>query len=152
VKHAIDSTCGLTGTTTASAHHADLGAGETVNCNGGTESENDIHMALGAAADTEECSSVSAEISPPYRPAPWNEIGHYERYNKARRSMSLIRQWRRGFRHILIASRVNCSSMRRTKHVPAGPRARRCARRSGRSIPCTRSKSAIRRVMRRKQR
>ena len=68
------------------AHHADLGAGETVNCNGGTEPQNDIHMALGAAADTEECGSVSAEISAHYRPASWtswNEIGHYEHYNKS---------------------------------------------------------------------
>jgi len=65
------------------AHHADLGGGETVNCNGGTELENDIHMAMGAAADTKECYSVSAEISPHFRPASWNEIGHYEHYNKS---------------------------------------------------------------------
>jgi hypothetical protein len=65
------------------AHHADLGAGETVNCNGAGESQNDIHMAMGATTDTQECGSVSAEISPHYRPASWNEIGHYERYNKS---------------------------------------------------------------------
>ena len=63
------------------AHHADLGSGETVNCDGATEDLNDIHMAMGAASNTQECDSVSAEISPHYRPASWNEIGHYERYN-----------------------------------------------------------------------
>ncbi len=63
------------------AHHADLGAGETVNCNGGTEPKNDVHMAMGATADAQECESVSAEISPHYRPKSWNEIGHFEIYN-----------------------------------------------------------------------
>jgi hypothetical protein len=65
------------------AHHADLGGGETVNCNGGTESQNDIHMAMGATTDTQECDSVSAEISPHYRPKSWDEIGHYERFNQS---------------------------------------------------------------------
>lgn len=65
------------------AHHADLGAGETVNCNGGAELQNDVHMALGGKADAQECESVSAEIIPHYRPASWNEIGHFEHYNKS---------------------------------------------------------------------
>jgi hypothetical protein len=63
------------------AHHADLGGGESVNCNGGTEEGNDIHIALGPAPDSQECESVSAEISPHYRPASWNEIGHYEMFD-----------------------------------------------------------------------
>ena len=63
------------------AHHADLGGGESVNCNGGTELMNDIHMAMSAKPDAEECNSVSAEISPHYRPASWNEIGHFETFN-----------------------------------------------------------------------
>lgn len=63
------------------AHHADLGGGESVNCNGATESENDIHIALAATPDAEECDSVSAEISPHFRPDSWNEIGHYEVFN-----------------------------------------------------------------------
>ena len=67
------------------AHHADLGAGESVNCNGGTEEQNDIHMAMGTNADTKECESVSAEIIPHYRPASWNEIGHFETYNSKTR-------------------------------------------------------------------
>ncbi len=63
------------------AHHADLGGGESVNCNGGKEQDNDIHIALGSQADSQECESVSAEISPHYRPASWNEIGHFEIFN-----------------------------------------------------------------------
>lgn len=70
------------------AHHADLGAGETVNCNGATELKNDIHMAMGSTPDTKECDSVSAEISPHYRPASWNEIGHFEHYNKSTRKFT----------------------------------------------------------------
>jgi hypothetical protein len=65
------------------AHHADLGSGESVNCSKGKEEDNDIHIAFGASANATECSSVTAEISPHYRPASWNEIGHYEKYNPA---------------------------------------------------------------------
>jgi hypothetical protein len=63
------------------AHHADLGSGESVNCNGGKELDNDIHIAFGAQADSQECDSVTAEISPHYRPDSWNEIGHFEIFN-----------------------------------------------------------------------
>jgi hypothetical protein len=67
------------------AHHADLGSGESVNCNGATEELNDVHIAFGAQANTQECDSVTAEIIPHYRPASWNEIGHYERWNSSTR-------------------------------------------------------------------
>jgi len=64
------------------AHHADLGsgptAGESVNCNNGTEPFNDVHIALASKAGTEECASVTAEISPHYRPATWDAIGNFE--------------------------------------------------------------------------
>jgi hypothetical protein len=63
------------------AHFADLGGGESVNCNGGKEPDNDIHMALGPKADTQECDSVSAEITPHFRPTTWEAIGHDEIYN-----------------------------------------------------------------------
>jgi hypothetical protein len=63
------------------AHHADVGAGESVNCNGPKEEDNDIHIAFGAQAHTKECSSVSAEISPHFRPASWDEIGHFEKFD-----------------------------------------------------------------------
>jgi hypothetical protein len=63
------------------AHHADLGSGESVNCNGITEDQNDIHVALGPQPDSKECDSITAEISPHYRPGSWNEIGHFEIFN-----------------------------------------------------------------------
>jgi hypothetical protein len=63
------------------AHHADVGAGESVNCNGPTEEDNDIHIAFGALPNSKECKSVSAEISPHFRPATWNEIGNFEKFN-----------------------------------------------------------------------
>jgi hypothetical protein len=71
------------------AHHADLGSGESVNCGDKTEEGNDVHIAFGSAADTQECDSVTAEISPHYRPASWNEIGHYETYNNATRKYTV---------------------------------------------------------------
>ena len=43
--------------------------------------ENDIHIAFGSHADSQECEGVSAEIIPHYRPASWNEIGHFETYS-----------------------------------------------------------------------
>ena len=65
------------------AHHADLGSGESVNCGGLKEEDNDVHIAFGPAPNTKECSSVSAEISPHFRPASWNEIGHFEKFDPA---------------------------------------------------------------------
>ncbi len=63
------------------AHHADLGGGESVNCNGGKVPDNDVHIAFGSQPDAQECESVTAEITPHYRPDSWNEIGHFETYN-----------------------------------------------------------------------
>jgi hypothetical protein len=60
------------------AHFADLGGGESVNCQLPSADENDVHIALGPAAGTQECASVTAEISPHYRPASWNEIGNFK--------------------------------------------------------------------------
>ncbi len=65
------------------AHHADVGSGESVNCNGKSEEENDIHIALGSQPHSKECDSVTAEISPHYRPATWNEIGHFETFDRS---------------------------------------------------------------------
>jgi hypothetical protein len=60
------------------AHHADLGNGESVNCNLGDAEGNDVHIALGPTAATQECGSVTAEISPHLRPDSWNQIGDFE--------------------------------------------------------------------------
>jgi hypothetical protein len=58
------------------AHHADSAEGESVNCEHPGEEGNDIHIALGQKATSKECSSVTAEISPHFRPSAWNEIGN----------------------------------------------------------------------------
>lgn len=63
------------------AHQADLGSGESVNCNGATAAKNDIHIAFVAQSDGKECESVTAEISPHYRPATWDQIGKFETYS-----------------------------------------------------------------------
>jgi hypothetical protein len=49
------------------------------------EEGNDVHVALGPTPDTQECASVTAEISPHNRPDSWNEIGHYEKFNSRTR-------------------------------------------------------------------
>ena len=65
------------------AHHADLGNGESVNCGRPNEEDNDVHIAFGPTANAKECSSISAEISPHFRPVSWNEIGHFEKFDLA---------------------------------------------------------------------
>ena len=48
--------------------------GEGVNCNNSLFEWNDIHIALGETAAAEECSSVTAEIIPHFRPAVWERF------------------------------------------------------------------------------
>ncbi len=50
--------------------------GEAVNCDNPELDWNDIHIALSAstARDTDECATVTAEISPHYRPAVWSRF------------------------------------------------------------------------------
>jgi len=67
------------------AHFADLGSGESVNCGqppNSAEEENDIHIAFGPTANTQECNSVSGEISPHFRPITWAQIGTFEKFDK----------------------------------------------------------------------
>jgi hypothetical protein len=49
-------------------------AGEGVNCNDSLFDWNDIHVALGQTASAQECSSVTAEIIPHFRPAVWDRF------------------------------------------------------------------------------
>lgn len=63
------------------AHYANIGTGESVNCDLKTQDGNDIHIALGPTANTPECSSVTAEISPHYRPTSWTNIGLFESFD-----------------------------------------------------------------------
>lgn len=48
--------------------------GEGVNCKNSLLEWNDIHIALGTTARAKECSSVTAEIIPHFRPAVWDRF------------------------------------------------------------------------------
>lgn len=48
--------------------------GEGVNCKNSLLEWNDIHVALGQTATSRECSSVTAEIIPHFRPAVWERF------------------------------------------------------------------------------
>jgi len=48
--------------------------GEGVNCKNSLFEWNDIHIALGETASAEECSSVTAEIIPHFRPTVWDRF------------------------------------------------------------------------------
>ena len=52
------------------------GQGEAVDCDNPTLDWNDIHIALSPAVNskTDECTTVTAEISPHYRPAVWSRF------------------------------------------------------------------------------
>jgi hypothetical protein len=49
-------------------------AGEGVNCKNSLLEWNDIHVALGQTASSKECSSVTAEIIPHFRPPVWDRF------------------------------------------------------------------------------
>jgi hypothetical protein len=55
------------------AHYSNLGKGESVNCKQPDKESNDIHIVL-ASSDQEkdECNSVTAEMSPHFRPEVWD--------------------------------------------------------------------------------
>jgi len=55
------------------AHYSDVKDGESVNCKLPGNENNDIHMALVASPDEQECNSVTTEITPHYRPAVWTD-------------------------------------------------------------------------------
>jgi hypothetical protein len=48
--------------------------GESVNCKNSLLEWNDIHVALGESASAQECSSVTAEIIPHFRPDVWERF------------------------------------------------------------------------------
>jgi hypothetical protein len=58
------------------AHYSNLGSGETVNCKQPDAASNDIHIVLaGTATEKDECNSVTAEMSPHFRPEVWEPTG-----------------------------------------------------------------------------
>ena len=50
------------------------GKGESVNCSHPGEEDNDIHIDLGQHSDDDSCTSITAEISPHFRPGAWFDI------------------------------------------------------------------------------
>jgi hypothetical protein len=54
------------------AHGSNLSSGESVNCKQKRAENNDIHIVLGETSpNDDECSSVTAEMSPHFRPDVW---------------------------------------------------------------------------------
>jgi hypothetical protein len=54
------------------AHPSNVGSGESVNCKLKPAESNDIHIVLGQNSNQDdECSSVTAEMSPHFRPDTW---------------------------------------------------------------------------------
>ena len=60
------------------AHAADTSGGESVNCDQSGAAPNDVHIALvpdSKATAEDECTSITAEMSPHYRPTKWTGQG-----------------------------------------------------------------------------
>jgi hypothetical protein len=66
------------------AHPSNEDDGETVNCSVGGKENNDIHMNLGINPGTAPCDTITAEISPHFRPDSWDEIVDYNIYHPVR--------------------------------------------------------------------
>lgn len=56
------------------ARHSNLSRGESVNCKTSGKEGNDIHIELGKSVDDDPCTSVTAEISPHFRPSTWDDF------------------------------------------------------------------------------
>ncbi len=52
-------------------HYSNVGTGENVNCNVGKQVNNDIHTAVGAESELDECESITIEMTPHLRPSAW---------------------------------------------------------------------------------
>ena len=55
------------------AHYSNVSKGETVNCKISGKPNNDIHIVLVQDPNDEPCTSVTAEMSPHFRPAGWTD-------------------------------------------------------------------------------
>lgn len=53
------------------AHYSNVSSGESVNCQTAGQEFNDIHIVLGQTPDDDPCRSVTAEMSPHFRPDMW---------------------------------------------------------------------------------
>jgi hypothetical protein len=58
------------------AHYSNLGKGESVNCKEPDKESNDIHIVLADNdKEADQCNSVTAEMSPHFRPDVWEPTG-----------------------------------------------------------------------------
>lgn len=69
------------------AHHSNVGKGkgENVNCKLTTEDDNDIHIELTMDRSIDEpdpCESVTAEMSPHFRPEEWNRLVDLDKFDR----------------------------------------------------------------------
>lgn len=55
-------------------HYSNVSKGQTVNCKLRGKDQNDIHIVLGRASTADLCDSVTAEMSPHFRPVAWEQI------------------------------------------------------------------------------
>ena len=53
------------------AHYSNVSNGEAVNCGIGGQATNDIHIVVVQNLDDDPCESITAEMSPHFRPALW---------------------------------------------------------------------------------
>jgi hypothetical protein len=53
------------------AHYSNVSSGESVNCKTKGDEWNDIHIVLGTQPDADACESITAEMSPHFRPEIW---------------------------------------------------------------------------------
>jgi hypothetical protein len=65
-------------------HPADTTSGESVNCKLAGAPMNDVHMAMGLKYGANECTSVTAEISPHFRPKAWSPVSKVAAKGKAK--------------------------------------------------------------------
>lgn len=56
------------------AHFSNVSSGESVNCKLHGRESNDIHIMLGQSRDAAPCDTVTAEMSPHFRPAAWDQL------------------------------------------------------------------------------
>lgn len=62
------------------SHYSNVGSGESVNCSQKWMNWNDIHIVLGKSKNSAMCETVTAEISPHFRPNTWARF--HDRTNK----------------------------------------------------------------------
>jgi hypothetical protein len=66
------------------ARHSNVRKGESVNCTQPGAENNDIHIEVGESLPDDPCHTVTAEISPHFRPESWDQFDSFEITNPVR--------------------------------------------------------------------